>query len=77
MFVQLYKKGCQSTLCQICRLPKSAKLSREPWGAGFRESVSNMKLHLGWDQVLVGQQLQLPHPTSLHQLEGDVLRIGA
>lgn len=36
-----------------------------------------MELHLGWDQVLVGQQLQLPHPTSLHQLEGDVLRVGA
>lgn len=36
-----------------------------------------MKFHLGWDQVLVGQQLQLPHPTSLHQLEGDVLRVGA
>lgn len=36
-----------------------------------------MELHLGWDKVLVSQQLQLPHPTSLHQLEGDVLRVGA
>lgn len=36
-----------------------------------------MKLHLGWDQVLVGQQLQLPHPAPLHQLEGDVLRVQA
>lgn len=36
-----------------------------------------MELHLVRDQVLVGQELQLPHPTSLHQLEGDVLRVGA
>lgn len=36
-----------------------------------------MKLHLSWDQVLVGQQLQLPHPASLPELEGDVLRVGA
>lgn len=35
-----------------------------------------MKLHLGGDQVLMSQQLQLPHPTPLHQLEGDVLRVG-
>lgn len=36
-----------------------------------------MKLYLSWDQVLVGQQLQLPHPDSLPELEGDVLREGA
>lgn len=57
--------------------PKSVKLPREPCAAGFREGVSNVELHLGWDQVLVGQKLQFPHPTSLHQLESDVLRVGA
>lgn len=36
-----------------------------------------MKLYLSWDQILVGQQLQLPHPDSLPELEGDVLRVGA
>lgn len=37
--------------------PKSVKLPREPCAAGFREGVSNVELHLGWDQVLVGQKL--------------------
>ena len=54
--------------------PESAKLA---WRAGFREGVSNVELHLSWDQVLVGEKLQLPHPTSLHQLESDVLRVRA
>lgn len=36
-----------------------------------------MELNLGRDQVLVSQQLQLPYPTSFHQLDGDVLRVGA
>lgn len=56
--------------------PESAKLSREPWAAGERWYVTNMKLHLGGDQVLMSQQLQLPHPNPLQQLEGNVLRVG-
>jgi len=36
-----------------------------------------MEFNLGWDQVLVSQELQFPYPTSLHQLESDVLRIRA
>lgn len=35
-----------------------------------------MELHLGRNQILVGQQLQLPHPAPFHQLQGDVLRVG-
>lgn len=57
--------------------PKSAKLPSEHRRASFRKRVTNVELHLGWNQVLVGQELQLLHPTSLHQLEGDVLRVGA
>lgn len=56
-------------------LPKSVKLSRESWRAGFRQAVTNMKFNLGWDHVLVSQQLQLSYSTSLRQLEGEVLRI--
>lgn len=57
--------------------PKSPQLPREPWGTIFRKRVSDMKLHLGRYQVLVSQQLQLPHPASFHQLKSDVLRVGA
>lgn len=57
--------------------PKSPQLPGEPWGAIFRKRVSDMKLYFGRYQVLVGQQLQLPHPASFHQLKSDVLRVGA
>ncbi|PWA32978.1 hypothetical protein CCH79_00016868 [Gambusia affinis] len=50
----------------------SVKLSREAWRAGFRQAVTNMKFNLGWDHVLVSQQLQLPYSTSLRQLEEKV-----
>lgn len=58
-------------------LPESAKLPRERRAAGLREGVSNVELNLGWDQVLVAQKLQFPHPTSLRQLQGDVLGVAA
>lgn len=57
-------------------------LSPEPpqlqlWRTAVRQDVSNMKLDLGRDQKLVGQQLQFPDPAPLLQLDGDVLRKGA
>lgn len=74
-----HTRGLKSklSLAQSRVPPESTELPLEPWGAGFREGVSNVELHLSWDKVLVSQELQLPHPTSLHQLEGDMLRVRA
>lgn len=56
--------------------PKSPQLPGEPWRAAFRKRVADVKLHLGRYEVLVGQQLQLPHPAPFRQLQSDVLRVG-
>lgn len=48
-------KGHESemSLAVFADVPETAKLPWECWGACFRKSVTNVELHLGWDEVLV------------------------
>lgn len=81
--MQNYSYNLQNSVCVKISMaectvpPESAELPRKPCAACFGKGITNVEFHLGWNQVLMGQQLQLPHPTSLHQLERDMLRVGA